>query len=415
MLDWKIGDEHIVIGKLSEPEQPPPTPRPWRRWLLRAAGVLAVVALVVFAYNWRIYLARHERLHVDAQAAVDSEMATLLSGAQGVVTWDEAADRLWQTRYIGFARTWARAAGGQATARVLDVELIAPDLALAQVETRIGGPGSERVLQSVRAYRIVGTQWQRTSIDERAWGSWEVTETTHFRLVYRHRDAELAEAVAEGLDPFAERLAWHYGPFLPQQQRTSVIIDISAPWTDIVRTEEGYRVGSPLASFNGVDSQDTPAGLVRWNLASALVSQAANDAAAVGQNATSLGTLVQPANPNVWRGLRGAMLQAEARLLATPPAGTRQATSAALRAALAEGRLLPPSRLETAASDMVLTAAEWDAFGEFLVARYGPDAPSRMIIASASATTWDDLIRAALRISSSELDAAFRNWLQDRK
>ena len=155
--------------------------------------------------------------------------------------------------------------------------------------------------------------------------------------------------------------------------------------------------------------------LVRWNLASALVSQAANDAAALGQNATSLGTLVQPANPNVWRGLRGAMLQAEARLLATPPAGTRQATSAALRAALAEGRLLPPSRLETAASDMVLTAAEWDAFGEFLVARYGPDAPSRMIIASASAATWDDLIRAALRISSSELDAAFRNWLQDRK
>ncbi len=401
MLDWKIGDEHVVIGKPLEAERPPRAPRPWRRWLARGVGLLAVVAVIALAYTWRIYTVRHDRLHADAQAAVDSEMVTLLGGAQGAVTWDEAADRLWQTRYVAFARTWARAAGGQAIARVQDVELIAPDLALVLVETRVGSPGRERVLQSTRAYRIVGTEWERTSIDERAWGPWDVLETARFRLVYHRRDADLAKAIADGLDLFAERLAWHYGPFLPQQ-RTSIVIDVSDSWTEIVRTEEGFRVGSPLASFNGVDTQDTPASHVRWNLAWGLVSQAAQDNG-------------PDARTGSWRGLRGAMLQAEARLFATPPAGTRQATSAALRAALAEGRLLPPSRLEAATSDMVLTAAEWDAFGEFLVARYSPDAPSRMIHAARTATTWDALTRDALRVGSDELDAEFRTWLQERR
>lgn len=415
MLDWKIGDEHIVVGKPIDEDRPPHSPRPWWRWLLRAAGLLAIVGVIVLAYEWRAYVARHDRLRADAQAAVDSEMATLLSGAQGAVTWDETADRLWQARYVAFARSWARAATAQATSRVLDVELVAPDLALAQVETRVGGPDGERVLQSVRAYRIEGTRWVRTSIDERAWGPWEVTETAHFRLVYHRRDADLAKAVAEGLDLFAERLAWHYGPPLGQQ-RTSIIIDVSDAWTEIVRTEEGFRVGSPLASFNGVDSQDTPPGHVRWNLAWGLVSQAASDAAvSVGQNPAALGTLIQPSNPNAWRGLRDAMLQAEARLFALPPSGTRQATAAAVRAALAEGRLLPPSRLEAATSDMVLTAAEWDAFGEFLIARYGPDAPSRMIHAARAATTWDALTRDALHVGGDELDAAFRSWLQERR
>ena len=64
---------------------------------------------------------------------------------------------------------------------------------------------------------------------------------------------------------------------------------------------------------------------------------------------------------------------------------------------------------------MVLTAAEWDAFGEFLVARYGPDAPSRMIHATRTATTWDALTREALHVGGDELDAAFRSWLQERR
>ncbi len=399
-LDWHFGDDEGF-----RQSAPAPTPAPRRRlrlpWLPRLLLVLAGLALLGGVTVWRIAAVRHERLVADAQAAVDLELAALLNGEPGISAWDEDADRLWQTRYVAYLRTWARANRPESVStRVLDAELTPPNLALVTVETTYQQEGTPHTVRQVRVYRLQDRQWLRTSVDNRVWGPWVVNETPHFRFVYHQRDAALMKEVAEGSDVFYEQVYRDLGLPLPTTRPLTVQLDVYSPTLDAVRTEDGIRLTSPMVTFAGLDTADTAAQNIRWRLASTFVNLAAADAN------------LQPTQG--WRLLTLTLLNAEATLFAPYPATAKAASYARLARAARDRRLVPLAALETSTADPDLVLAEYLALGDYLVARFGPNAPGRLLAASRTATTWDEMCLQALGLPATTLEQWWREWVTTR-
>ncbi|MCW5850102.1 MAG: hypothetical protein KIT87_08455, partial [Anaerolineae bacterium] len=360
-LDWRFGDDETF-----RQNAPTPTPAPRRRlrlpWLPRLLLILASLALLSGVTIWRMAAVRHERLLADAQAAVDLELAALLNGEPGVSAWDETADRLWQTRYVAYVRGWARSNRPQsASARVLDAELVPPNLALVTVETSYQQNDALHTVRQVRVYRLQDRQWLRTSVDDRVWGPWEVYETGHFRFVYHQRDAGLIREVAQGSDVFYEQVYRDLGAPLPSTRPLTVQLDVYSPTLDAVRTEDGMRITSPLITFTGLDTAETASQNVRWRLASTFVNLVAADAN------------LAPARG--WRILTLTVLNAEASLFAAYPPAGKAAAYARLARAQREQRLVPLAALETSNTDPDLILAEYLALGDYVISRFGPNAP----------------------------------------
>lgn len=400
-LDWRFGDDENF-----RQSTPTPTPAPRRRlrlpWLPRLLLLLGSLALLSGVIVWRIAGVRHERLIADAQAAADLELAALLNGEPAVSAWDETADRLWQTRYVAYVRGWARSRRPEsASARVLDAELVPPNLGLVTVETTYQQDGVPHTVRQARVYRLQDRQWLRTSVDDRVWGPWEVYETSHFRFVYHQRDAGLVREVAQGSDIFYEQVYRDLGVPLPTTRSLTVQLDVYSPTLDAVRTEDGLRITSPLITFVGLESPQTAAQSVRVLLASAFVNLVANDA-----------HLTPTANRAI---LILALLNAEASLFEPLPASAKAAAYARLARAARDQSLIPLAALETgranSARDDELVLAEYQALGDYLIARFGPNAPGRMLAAARTTKTWDDLTIQALGLPSETLDRWWREWL----
>lgn len=399
MLEWKVEDDERITGQAQKPERRRRFPR--LVWLPRVLGVLFILAVVSAVIVWRVAVTRQDRLLTDAQAAVDSELAAMLNGEPSLSVWDDNADRFWQTRYVNFIRSWVRQGKpDQATSRVLSIDLVASDLALAMVETKVVRSGVERASRQARVYRIDGRRWLRTSIDERAWGPQETYDTRRFHFVYHQRDASLAREISQGLDSYLERAYADLGLGLPPTNRITVALDIANPFTDASRTDEGYRLASPLVTMNGVDTAETPAQVARWHLASTLI------------NTIVLGSIYE--SPATWKSLVSAMIGAEANTFAPFPVAWRRTTYERLRQAIRENSLIPLSELEKAQKDQLLISVLYSSLGEFTVSRYGPTGPGRVLAATRKAQTWDDISRDGYGMNAPILEGVWQEWLKKK-
>ena len=405
MLDWEIKDDKPAPDLPLPPYVPRRVkrpPRPWRRWQGRAVAVLAVVALLIGAVVWTQLNQRTTQLRADAQAAVDTELLMFQAHNPGLSGWDEQSDRQWQARYAVFVRNWrAYDRPSNASARVQQVELVGADLARVTVETKTVSALGERTTRGVHVYRLVGRQWQRAAPDERSWGAWQSLETHRLHVVYRERDQELAKALAQDFDLFYDRV---YADLLvsppPRDRRLVVSLDVTALNSDPIRTEDGFRIGSPLASLQEMDAGDKPEDIVRWELAKALVILAASDSP------------IKLTTP--WQRVVSAMLGAEARVYAHPPASVNALTANRLRAALADNTFIPLRGLDAQSVNQNIAEAEWQSVGEYIVTRYGVGGPARLLNATRKALTWDDLTIAAFGMTSTEFETAWRAWLRER-
>ena len=403
-LEWRFGDDEEFRQGV-----PTPAPTPRRRlrlpWLPRLLLVLAGLALLGGLTVWRIAAVRHDRLVVDAQAAVDLELAAFLDGEPRVSAWDEAADRQWQTRYVAYVRSWARTNQPQAVAaRVVDAELVPPNLALVTVDMSYRQAALPHTARQVRVYRLQDRQWLRTSVDDRTWGPWAVYETRRFRFVYHQRDESLVKEVAQGSDLFFDQVYRHLELPLPDTRPLTVQLDVYSPLLDAVRTEEGIRITSPLTTLSGLDSAMTATQYVRWQLASVFVNSVADQAGLAPSQGDRLLTLT--------------LLNAEATLFEPYPAAARAEAYARLARAAREGGLVPLAALGTdvasRTSDDELVLAEYLALGDYLIARFGPNAPGRVLTTARTAATWDDVCRQALGVPAPTLEQWWRAWVEGR-
>jgi hypothetical protein len=218
--------------------------------------------------------------------------------------------------------------------------------------------------------------------------------------VYNQRDATLAREIAQGLDAFYERIHVDFGLGLPPTERITVTLDVANPFFDASRTDDGYRLASPLVTMNGVDSAETPAQVTRWNLASTVV------------NTIVRGSIYDtPAN---WGALVSAMIGAEANTFAPYPIAWRRATTERLKQASREANLIPLRDLEKPHPDQLLTSVMYTALAEFTVSRYGPGGPSRVLAVTRKAKTWDEVSRDGFGMNADILEAVWQEWLKKR-
>ncbi|MBA3532731.1 MAG: hypothetical protein H0T73_12470 [Ardenticatenales bacterium] len=195
MLEWKVFNEEPL------PEDPEEVPPPSRSpWLLR---VLLIAGLLLAGWGLSHYLGQQDtRLREDlAEVVIQEERALRVASVdQAANLSDPSAPPDWQLRY-------------QATFKQREERLPLPQVEQVEFSGNVAlvtlrHDTADGKWLSVRAYRLMQGQWQRTPVPADLWGKAKLYRSAHFSVWMSDRDAALLPP--EELLRFLEQFYIHF-------------------------------------------------------------------------------------------------------------------------------------------------------------------------------------------------------------
>lgn len=265
MIEWKTGNddwddipnewETSVVEELEPTKTETSSQRTHRRRHIVVLLSLLVVLVAVTggALKWS---AERNVAEVEAQVqnVVDQEMWALETG-----NWDLYESLLDQQTPVRWYREQQGnfvhySQKGAFSAQIVDLALVQPDLALAEVT--IDPPGRQ-VLRETRAYRQIGATWRHTTAPAgHLWLHQMERETANLRFIYHRDDADRLEPLFPALQRLYTQILtdFNLAP-LPNRREVQVVLSIQPTNTALTDPSRRYDLSSLAATADTVSIQ----------------------------------------------------------------------------------------------------------------------------------------------------------------
>lgn len=242
MIEWKIGDEgwdDSGVAKLSTPKKAYPVSHStveslpsWRRLIITSGIVMALIVAGFAVLKWRAQRV-NTAVRAEVQSVLDQEVWALENGNWELYEslLDQQVPASWyRQQHRRFLRNAQR---GQISAKVTNLALFRPELALAEV--RITLP-SGRTHRETQAFRQVSNTWRRsaTPISD-LWIHQVQRETANLRFIFHRDDVQRLEPLFPAIQELYTQLLDDFG-LSPLPNRRELRIVLSVQPTDIAFT-----------------------------------------------------------------------------------------------------------------------------------------------------------------------------------
>ncbi len=394
MLDWQTGETPYNSDDF-EPENAPQTPR--RRIQLR--WLLIVPLLLLIAGFWAFLQGpqRYNRLVSDVQATADIELWAWKS--RDMALYESLLDPDmpigWRQQHTQEFRLFP--AGSQVVRRgtpqvSVDGVDIRGDSALVVQHVRVPDqPGlAGRSLEYTHAvpYRRFDGRWVRAAPDPTLWGREKRLETHYFEFVYTERDAPAVEALAADIDALYLQVCRDLAVEAPGDQKWTLALTLDPPLTGMMADAPGRRIHLTSPELATLPVGVTPTRYLRERLMGWV-----GETLVAGEPWAHVGSGLL-----IWN----LPLAAIARDIAHSDKDNGPRPES----------LDPPAAWQT-----LRQSAEWinvtTSVLDYAESEYGADATARLIQSARSgATSWDNLLPAALGVSRPEFEAAWLSHVQ---